>query len=253
MRGRKLLSWTALVGCSFGFHAMVFARLDNTRWETSAARPKEPAFVEMTVSKPKPVETAAPEPAKPATPARAVRRVAMVKSPSQAAAPRPSAPTASPVAETPADFTGTTLTGGSEGWASATGNGEAMRGPIGRPGAKVTGRTVERATPAPTAGPAIVAVADLSRPPVPPSLDEALERNYPADARRAGQAGKAMVRARISASGQAQDLFVMSESAAGFGQACKQTLAGSRWTPPLDREGNPVATVIHYTCRFQVR
>ena len=47
-----------------------------------------------------------------------------------------------PQAETPADFSGTTLTndGPGDGWASAVGNGEAMHGPIGRPGAKVTER-----------------------------------------------------------------------------------------------------------------
>ena len=52
-----------------------------------------------------------------------------------------------PQAETPADFSGTTLTndGPGEGWASAVGNGEAMHGPIGRPGAKVTNRAQDGA------------------------------------------------------------------------------------------------------------
>ena len=49
------------------------------------------------------------------------------------------------------------------------------------------------------------------------------------------------------------DLFVVSETAAGFGRACRDTLTGSRWTPPLDRDGHAVTTVIHYTCRFEVR
>jgi hypothetical protein len=50
-----------------------------------------------------------------------------------------------------------------------------------------------------------------------------------------------------------RDLLVLSEPAAGFGRACRDTLSGSRWTPPLDRDGRPVATIINYTCRFEVR
>jgi protein TonB len=250
-------SWLAITGFSVGFHVFVFGELDGNAWGTTMPPSKPPAFVEMTAtSKPAPVVDAPAEKPAPAKPA--ARRLAVASPSAKAAAPRPaSAPNQAPApvaAETPADFTGTTLTNGSgAGWASATGNGEAMRGPVGRPGAKVTSRQVESAAPVKAPGPAVVAVADLSRPPVPPSLDEALERNYPTEARRMGQAGKAVVRARISAQGSAQDLLVVSESTPGFGDACKQTLAGSRWTAPLDRDGNPVATVIQYTCRFVVR
>ena len=38
----------------------------------------------------------------------------------------------------------------------------------------------------------------------------------------------------------------------GFGAACEQTLRGSRWSPPYDREGRAVSTFINYTCRFNV-
>jgi len=129
-----------------------------------------------------------------------------------------------------------------------------MNGPIGRPGARVTGRHVDGVTPPSRPVPAaVVAVADLSRPPEPPRLEEALERNYPAEARQSGLGGKAVVRARITPEGGARDLLVVSESAPGFGRACRDTLAGSRWTPPLDRDGQAVATVVNYTCRFEVR
>lgn len=260
MKSRKLGtlgSWLAITGLSVGFHVFVFGELDGAAWGTPMPTSKAPALVEMTATK-KAAPIAASPAEKPAQAKPAARRLAVASPSAKIAASRPAAaPNLAPapvVAETPADFTGTTLTNGSgAGWASATGNGEAMHGPVGRPGAKVTARQVESAAPVRAAKPSVVAVADLSRPPVPPSLDEALERNYPAEARRMGQAGKAVVRARISSQGGAQELLVVSESAAGFGEACKQTLAGSHWTAPLDREGNPVATVIQYTCRFVVR
>lgn len=260
MNGRQLGSWVGIVGCSVGFHLFVFGRLDGRAFGITLPAARTPAFVEMTATKaskaaPPAVEPPAekPAPAKPNT-----RRLAVAAAGARVATARPAAPApappAAPAAETPADFTGTTLTNDrGTGWASAAGNGQAMHGPVGRPGAKVTARQVEGALPAKDPGPAVVAVADLSRPPVPPALDQALERNYPVEARRLGQSGKAVVRARISAQGSARELVVVSESGAGFGEACKQTLAGSRWTAPLDREGNPVATVIQYTCRFVVR
>jgi TonB family protein len=127
-----------------------------------------------------------------------------------------------------------------------------MRGPLGRAGAKVTSRTIEAPSPSRGTEPE-VAPADLSRPPSPPVLDEALARNYPDSARQNGLTGKAVVRARVLAQGTVRDLAVVSESAPGFGEACKATLADSRWSAPLDRDGRPVATTIHYTCRFTTR
>jgi TonB family protein len=251
---RELISWTALFGASLGLHAGAFAKLNGMVLPATAKVETKPTFMEMTATS-KPPAPAAEAPSNADKPsARAPRRLA-------AAAPRPTAPTAArpappPAAETLADFSGTTLTneGAGAGWASATGNGERMAGPIGRPGAKVTGRHVDLAAPDPRpAAPAAVAVADLSRRPEAPRLEEALERNYPAEARQGGQSGRAVVRARITADGEVRDILVQSETSAGFGRACRDTLAGSRWTPPLDRDGRPVATIIHYTCRFEVR
>jgi TonB family protein len=256
MNLRKYVSWAALLGTSFGLHAVGFARLNHIGGPVEK-KPAKPTFVEMTsVAKPAaPLPEAPRATEKPA--ARAVRRVAAVASstaPSPRAAARPEV--APPVAETPVDFSGTTLTndGAGAGWASATGNGAAMHGPVGRPGARTTGRQVEGIAPParPTATP-VVAIADLSRLPEAPRLEEALERNYPSEARQNGQTGKAVVRARITPEGSVRDLLVISESATGFGRACRDTLAGSHWTPPLDQEGRAVATVINYTCRFEVR
>lgn len=255
MFARKLLSWTTLLGASLGLHAVGLAKLSRFGELPQAKPAPKVSFMEMTAA-PKPV-VPAPEPATPPPPKvapRAVRRVAATSPRAAAVAPEPAK--AAPVAETVADFSGTTLTndGPGAGWASATGNGAPMGGPIGRPGARVTTRHVEgtSAVGNPTA-PAVVAVADLSRRPEAPSLEDALERNYPAEARQSGQSGKAVVKARITAQGTVRDMLVVSETAAGFGRACRDTLSGSRWTPPLDRDGRPVATIINYTCRFEVR
>ena len=257
MNFRKTISWVLLLGTSFGLHAAGFAKLNSMGGPAPTKIASKPAFMEMT-SAPKPA-TPTPElpPATEKPAPRAVRRVAAMTPRSAPSAEAPARATAAPpAAETPADFSGTTLTndGAGAGWASATGNGAPMNGPVGRPGARVTGRHVEGTAQAvhPALAP-VVAVADLSRLPEAPRLEDALERNYPAEARQSGQAGKAVVRARITPEGSVRDLLVVSETAAGFGRACRDTLTGSRWTPPLDRDGHAVATVINYTCRFEVR
>src|SRR5262249_61091020 len=125
-------------------------------------------------------------------------------------------------------------------WASAAGNGEAMHGPIGRPGAKKTGHAQDGATaPSPTKAAPVVALASLSRPPEPPDLNAALERHYPEAARKQGTPGQAVLKARITPEGQVRDLVLVSESAAGFGDACRATVRGSTWSPPLDHAGPP--------------
>jgi TonB family protein len=100
--------------------------------------------------------------------------------------------------------------------------------------------------------PLLVAVGDLSARPAPPALGPALERNYPADARRRGLSGTAKVRARIDPDGVVRRVSLLEESAAGFGSACSRTLSGSRWAAPKDKAGRAVATEIRYTCRFVV-
>ena len=109
-----------------------------------------------------------------------------------------------------------------------------------------------RGTEAPTAGDRVVAIGDLSRPPRAPNLDAQLAANYPRDARLAGTAGSAVIRARILVDGRVGSTRVVSESAPGFGVACQHTLAGSRWQPPLDADKRAVATDLAYTCTFAV-
>jgi TonB family protein len=165
-------------------------------------------------------------------------------------------PAATPpaAAEAAADFTGQTLTndGPGEGWSSATGNGQKMNGPVGRPGARVTHRVVDGTPGGTGSGPPVVGLGDLSRVPVAPDLSDKLAAAYPPDARAKGVEGKAVVRARITPDGRVRDLAVVSETGPGFGAACQTTLRGSEWNAPLDRDGRPVSTVINYTCRFNV-
>jgi TonB family protein len=118
----------------------------------------------------------------------------------------------------------------------------------------VTARSQDGATaPARVKAAPVVALASLSRPPEPPDLNAALERHYPDAARKQGTPGQAVLKARITPEGQVRDMVVVSQSAPGFGDACRATLRESTWSPPLDRDGQPVATFISYTCRFEVR
>lgn len=251
----RIAIWTAVSAASLGVHLAAFGGLGSARPDSLGriARKRPPTVVEMEVaSKPPPPPPAAtPELARAPAPARklALARPARANNP---VAPRttPSAPP--PPAETVADFSGVTLTnqGPGPGWSSATGNGEAMRGPVGKPGALVTGRNTEGA--APMAAP-VVGLGDLSRAPEAPSLADVLERRYPADARRKGLAGSARVRLRVMPEGTVREVVLLSESSAGFGEACRLTVRGSRWTPPMDRAGQAVSTYVQYTCRFEVR
>jgi outer membrane biosynthesis protein TonB len=241
----------ALCVVSIGIHVALVGGLGHGGKGTGSRPHRRPAEVTMTVAPPKPAPPAPPA-AKAPEPAKAVKRLAVK------AAPRAVEPAAAPPpqAETPADFSGTTLTndGPGPGWSSAVGNGQAMRGPIGTPGARVTGRSVAGdATGTGKAGPPIVALGSLSRPPVPPDLNGALERHYPTEARRQGTPGQAVLKARVLPDGHVRDLVVVSQSGPGFGDACRATLRDSVWSAPLDKTGAPVATFVTYTCRFEVR
>ncbi len=109
-----------------------------------------------------------------------------------------------------------------------------------------------RAAPAPLEPAPLAKLSDLSRKPRPPSLDQALRQNYPAALRRRGTEGQAEVRVVIDARGRVAELTTVSEGVAGFSDACKTTLLGSRWSEPLDRDGRPVSTRLTYRCRFQI-
>lgn len=252
--GTKAASWAGVVLASVVMHAVAFGGLGHGGWGGEAApRKRRPSTVEMTVAPPqapRPPLTEAPRPAAPKARLAAARPAAKVhaaETPSPAAEP----PAAS---EALADFTGQTLTndGPGAGWSSATGNGQKMKGPVGRPGARVTNRVVDGTPGGTGSGPPVVGLRDLSRTPVAPDLSDKLAAAYPPDARSKGIEGKAVVKARITPDGRVRDLTVASETARGFGAACEATLRGSEWSPPLDQNGRAVSTIINYTCRFNV-
>ena len=249
----KAASWVGVVLASLALHAVAFGGLEHRGGEEAQPRKRRPATVEMIVAPRKAPAAPRAEAPKSAAPKP---RLAMARPPAKAPPTEARPPTAEPpaAAETLADFTGQTLTndGPGAGWSSATGNGQRMTGPLGRPGARVSHRVVEGTPGGTGSGPPVVGLGDLSRTPVAPDLSERLAAAYPPDARARGIEGKAVVKARISPDGQARELVVVSETAPGFGEACKTTLHASKWTPPLDRDGHAVSTVINYTCRFKV-
>jgi protein TonB len=199
---------------------------------------------------PKPPPTAATPPPKPpgVEPARAKPKAKSRPN----VTPMPAAPAREVV-----DLRGVTLTNdsGASAWRSAVGDGSALQGPLGpvggatAPGAPVASETPVTARAAETP---VVAVADLSSRPVAPELGADLRAHYPADARQRGIGGSGSVELRIEPDGRVRSVSVQGETFPGFGEACKRTLLGSRWSAPRDKQGHPVATRVRYTCRFVV-
>jgi TonB family protein len=165
-------------------------------------------------------------------------------------APPPAAPPTTTTTTQPLDLSGVTLTNaGGPGW-SIDARPSAPTPTLPAKAAPKSSAPVS-AKPARAEAP-VVAAKDLSKPPSAPSLASQLRQHYPADARRRGVGGEAVVRARVDPDGRVRTCNVLSESEAGFGSACRSTVLGSSWSPPLDREGHPVATYVRYTCRFRV-
>ena len=154
----------------------------------------------------------------------------------------------------PPELTGNTLLGTSAAaWVALPGSGAQRDGAIGAGLARTAApRTSASAAAVAAPAPAAVPLAQLSRKPVPPPLAGALERNYPALARKQGQSGDAKVRARVEPTGDVRQVSIASESSQGFGEACRRTLLASKWTAPLSEAGQPVATWISYRCKFRI-
>ncbi|AKU96062.1 Ferric siderophore transport system, periplasmic binding protein TonB [Labilithrix luteola] len=253
---RSLLAW--IVPASLIVHVAAFAILPNRA--TPHPAPPPPLVIEVAdipapeppppppppPEEPKP-EPAAPEPQVAPTPQKMAAAPARTESRPTTQAQNDPPPSDEP----PADFTGTVMSNDGPGIAvrAGSGGGGTGRGPA-------TGPAPAKADPGPArpAGPRFVAARDLSKPPrAPVGLDGALERNYPTEAKRAGIAGKAVLRVKILPDGRVGGVERVSESYPGFGEACEKTVRSAPWEPPIDREGAPVGTEITYTCRFEVR
>lgn len=245
---QTLVGYLALLG-SVALHGVAVTR---SAGEPARRRPPAPpSFVELT--RPEPL----PEP--PVEPPRPPERELLPKPPRERPRPAPSVeeplpePPAPEAEQPPRELTGVTLTGG-EGasFGAPQGNG----GP--REGAIATGiarkEVPPRLPPVRAAAPASPALplSKLSRRPVPPSLEAALERNYPREARGLGKSGEAKVQARVEASGEIRSASIVFATSPDFGDACRRTLVGTRWSTPLDGNGKPAATSIYYRCKFRV-
>jgi TonB family protein len=224
----------------------------------SAAAPAE--VVEMTIAPaepppPMPTEVSAPPPPLPAAPrveAHAAKEPRPIEQPKSEPAPvAPEQASDEPVL----DLSGTTLTSERGSFVSRTGNGGAMNGPIGAGGARPAPASGGAASSGPVGGGdvALTPKENLSRLPAPPDLADRLLALYPSRAREAGDAGQASLSLVVLPDGRVGAIDVRSATSADFGRACKDTVAGSRWAPPLDRNGKAVATRVGYTCRFDVR
>jgi periplasmic protein TonB len=235
---------------SFALHGVAYAGLSDTR-----STPRKPppnsvmAFEVMAPTAPEPLPAVEEE--EPAPPERVV--VARAAEPQLREPERSREPPSEPAAET-VDMSGLTLTNDQGvGFAMPAGNGLARDGALRVPASLGRERPVVVARqPKPEVGPGLVPISDLSSRPAPPALDGALERNYPDEARRRGLGGNAMVRLRIEPDGIVRNVTPLNESFPGFGEACRRTLRGSRWSAPRDREGRAVATEVRYTCHFVV-
>lgn len=238
---------------SVGVHGVAYASL--------SAAPREPQrsaeVSEMNFELPPlPLPEPIPEPAPSLTPEPTATRPAVAIRVPAATQPMKSAPIAPQAAATSApvlDLSGVTLTNDSgAGFAMPLGDGSALHGPIGL-GAPLPPTVAAPAVTASAAhGPALVNASDLSERPRPPSLTGLLRQNYPEEARQRGLRGNASLRARIDPDGVIRSARMVSESAAGFGSACRRTVLGSRWSAPRDKNGSAVATEIVYTCRFEI-
>jgi protein TonB len=207
-------------------------------------------------------EVEAPPPAPAVPPPRPRRERTTPTEPEPQRAP-PEPPPVQPPAleEAIADFSGHTLTNDTGlSWQSAVGNGAPIDGPIGPPGAAVTGRRREGAVdgtgpPNGPGGPRVVPLADLSRPPSPRAdLDALLQRQYPPRARQLGIEGHVVVRFRILPDGSVTRVRIRSETPPdyGFADACRRTIELAQWEPPLAADGSAVATDASFECEFAV-
>jgi protein TonB len=214
---------------------------------------RPPSRVTVRVQTPKKLETPEPLPPERPLPPEPPR-------PSPHKSPKTPPPErAEPALPEPSPLAGVTLTNesGTGSFSSLVGDGSSFQGPLGPVAPRAEPKPVAPApsarAPKPLPAVPLVAVADLSEKPRPPALAGALREHYPSDAQRRGVSGSATVKARIDPDGQIRTVGLVGETFAGFGEACRQTLLGSRWSPPRDREGRAVATAIRYTCRFVVQ
>jgi hypothetical protein len=242
-----IVGYFSLVG-SVVLHALA---VTQSAGETPKRRaPPTPTFVELTKPEPLPEPPAEPPPLPAPEPPKRTPEERRPVPPVDEPVPEPISP---PPEEPPPELTGVTLTGG-EGasFGAPQGNGAKRDDTIAIGASRGTNFARAARSPAPSPAALTLPLSQLSQRPVPPALEAALERNYPPAARQLGKSGDAKVRARVEASGEIRVASVVSATSPDFGEACRRTLIGSRWSAPLDVNGRRAATSIYYRCKFRI-
>ncbi len=90
--------------------------------------------------------------------------------------------------------------------------------------------------------------SDLARRPSP--VGGAVSAPYPSEAKKAGIEGPVVLRVLIDKTGRVRKTQVIKAPSDILADAATLAMADQRWTPPLDKQGKPVDTVIVYTFRF---
>lgn len=244
-------SW---IGAPLAASALVHAALGLRLYTTPLEPPEtlEPdTFVVRTVELAPPAPPAAPEPSAGVTaPEQATPEPPPKPTPKPAA---PKAPLARPESSEPPPEPATAP----EALLAAGPPGDSA-GIVQVPGAPVGVLSMSNLAP-PKAAPVLARpsgsftkLSDLSRKPRAPALDAALRDNYPPEQRRRGVEGQAEVQVMIEGDGHVGEIQVLTESSAGFAEACRRTLRASQWSEPLGRDGHPVRTRLTYRCRFRI-
>jgi hypothetical protein len=219
--------------------------------EHAPAAPPAPRAVEVEFAQrepPPPPPAPAPEP-EPVKPVAAPVRVAKAAAPPPAAkaaavmTAAPTAPEPEPSAEA-FDFTSDpTSTAFSSGVVAVGGTGT-----HGLAGAQLGG-TGKEPVRAPVQGDGLTGAGDLSQSPRLRNADPC-RGFFPAQAQ--DDVATALVRVVVSREGIANSVSVISESprGQGFGSAARTCMLEQRFSPALDRKGNPAATAVNVNVRF---
>jgi TonB family protein len=94
-----------------------------------------------------------------------------------------------------------------------------------------------------------VSLKNLSRRPRPRSGGISLPP-YPLEARREGIEGAVVLQVFINRQGNVYKTRVIKDPGGGLGEVARAAMLKEKWTPPLDKQGKPVSTVIVYSYRF---
>ncbi|HYQ14964.1 MAG TPA: hypothetical protein VEQ58_04390 [Polyangiaceae bacterium] len=247
-RAWSLLGW----GIALGAHGLAFAMALTAQPPQPPAPP--PLEVELVAPEPPPPPVpvavpVVPEEPQPVVRAPVVKAAAAPPEPARAAAliTAKDDPTPSPKADEPVDFTNDPSVVGFGSGVVAVG-GKAQVGAVGARLSPAPGTGGNGIAPRAT-GEALTAASDLSRK---PGLGESdpCRGYFPSTA--SDDVATAAVMVTIGKSGAVSSVRLLSETPPkqGFGAAARTCMSSKRFSPGLDRDGNPAATAIRVNIRF---